>query len=177
MRSRPRVEAPAPRVSDRWSQLADALLRWRVPLALLCLLVSALAAVGLARTAFTTDYRAYFSQDNPELASLEALERNFSRAETLLVAVEALDGDVFTVDTLRAVRALTDAWPRLPYAKGSVSVTDYYDAFADGDDIAASPLIPERPIDAHLPLDEIRARALADPPLLHGLLAPAPAAW
>lgn len=173
MRSRPRVEAPAPRVSDRWSQLADALLRWRVPLALLCLLVSALAAVGLARTAFTTDYRAYFSQDNPELASLEALERNFSRAETLLVAVEALDGDVFTVDTLRAVRALTDAWPRLPYAKGSVSVTDYYDAFADGDDIAASPLIPERPIDEHLPLDEIRARALAEPRLLHGLLAPA----
>lgn len=160
-------------MSETWARLADALLRWRLPLAWLTIVLSALAATGLARTSFTTDYRAYFSEDNPELASLEALERNFSRAETLLVAVEARDGEVFSVDTLRAVRALTDAWPRLPYAKGSVSVTDYYDAFADGDDIAASPLIPDQPINDSLPLEEIRARALNEPRLLHGLLAPA----
>ncbi len=156
----------------RWVRLAAWLMRHRLRLATLCVLLSALAAAGLPRLAFTTDYRAYFSPENPELAALEALERDFSRAETLLVAVEDPDGDVFDPRTLRAIRALTDAWPRLPYAKGSASITSYYDAFADGDEIAASALIPAGPIDEQLPLDAIRERALNEPRLLHGLLAP-----
>ena len=131
---------------------ADLALRRSTSLAIFCLLLSAAAAAGLSQLQFTTDYRAYFSADNPELAALEKLERNFSRAETLLVAVAPASGEIFEPDTLTAVRALTDAWSQLPYSKGSFSLSSYYEARAEDDDIIAAPLIPEGPITDALPL-------------------------
>ena len=158
---------------SNWNQrYADWALRHSGKLAALMLVLAALCTAGLHKLQFTTDYRAYFSDDNPELAALEALEQNFSRAETLLVAVEPASGEVFTVETLRAVRALTDRWSQLPYSRGSFSLTSYYEARAEGDDIIAAPLIPEGPISDALPLAEIRARALDEPRLVHGVLPP-----
>lgn len=151
---------------------ADLALRRSTPLAWACLLLAAVATAGLGRLEFTTDYRAYFSDDNPELAALEKLERNFSRAETLLVTVAPASGEVFSVDTLTAVRALTDAWSELPYSKGSFSISSYYEARALDDDIIAAPLVPEGPISDALPLSDMRARALDEPRLVHGVIAP-----
>ena len=150
---------------------ADLALRRSTSLAIFCLLLSAAAAAGLSQLQFTTDYRAYFSADNPELAALEKLERNFSRAETLLVAVAPASGEIFEPDTLTAVRALTDAWSQLPYSKGSFSLSSYYEARAEDDDIIAAPLIPEGPITDALPLAEMRERALNEPRLVRGVLA------
>lgn len=155
-----------------FSAWADLALRHSTPMALVCVLLAGAATAGLARLEFTTDYRAYFSADNPELAALEKLERNFSRAETLFVTVAPRSGAVFTADTLTAVRRLTDAWSQLPYSKGSFSLTSYYEARSEDDDIIAAPLIPEGAITDALPLEQIRQRAIDEPRLRHGVIAP-----
>lgn len=126
------------------------------------------AAAGGHGLRFDPDYRAFFGEDNPDLVALEALEKRFSRAETLVIGVAPPDGRVFTRERLEAIRALTDAWSRLPYAKGGSSISNYIEARSEGDDLLAEPLLPDDLASADLAA--IEARAKADERLRGGLL-------
>ena len=57
----------------------EALLRRRGVAATLAVLATLAAAAGMQHLSFTTDYRAFFSEDNPDLAQLEFIEANFAR--------------------------------------------------------------------------------------------------
>ena len=57
-----------------------------------CLLAVALLGAGMARLAFKNDYRMFFTQDNPELAAFEALQKTFSRNDNVLISVTAQGG-------------------------------------------------------------------------------------
>lgn len=129
--------------------------------AALCVIASLLAATGMTRLSFTTDYRAFFSEDNPDLAQLEFIEDNFARAETLVITLAPDDGNVFTNDTLAALRWLTDEALRLPYAKGASSLTSYYPARGTEDALVIEALVPDEPMDASA-LDALRAETLSD---------------
>lgn len=132
--------------------------------AALCLI----AAAGVRGLSFDPDYRAFFSDDNPDLVALEALEKRFSRAETLVIGIAPPDGQIFTPARLQAIRDLTNAWSRLPYAKGAASIGNYIEARSEGDDLLAEPLLPDDLGAADLAAIEKRAKA--DERLRGGLL-------
>ena len=96
----------------------EALLRRRGVAATLAVLATLAAAAGMQHLSFTTDYRAFFSEDNPDLAQLEFIEANFARAETLVITLAPDDGAVFDNAALEAVRWLSEEALRLP--QGSV---------------------------------------------------------
>ena len=135
---------------------------------LLSAALSLLAAAGVRGLSFDPDYRAFFSDDNADLLALEALEKRFSRAETLVIGIAPPDGRVFTPARLQAIRDLTDAWSRLPYAKGAASIGNYIEARSEGDDLLAEPLLPDDLGTADLAAIEQRAKA--DERLRGGLL-------
>jgi len=134
----------------------------------LTLLIGLLCASGAGGLQFNADYRAFFAEDNPDLVALKALEKRFSRADTLVMAVAPADGQVFTVERLAVIRQLTDAWSRLPYAKGASSISNYIEARSDGDDLLAEPLLPDDLAGADLAA--IQQRAKTDERLRGGLL-------
>lgn len=135
---------------------------------LLALLLTLCCAAGAKNLKFNPDYRVFFAADNPDLIALEALEKRFSRAETVVIAVAPADGELFTRERLEAIRALTDSWSRLPYAKGASSISNYIEARAEGDDLLAEPLLPDDLAQADLAA--IARRAKADERLSGGLL-------
>lgn len=139
----------------------ERLVAWRGAAAIVAVALAGLAAAGVQHLSFTTDYRAFFSDDNPDLAQLEFIEENFARAETLVITIAPDSGDVFDAHALEAVRWLSGEVLRLPYSKGVSSITEYYPARGREGELVVEPLIPDRPLDD----DErarIRAEALAD---------------
>lgn len=154
-----------------WNRYTDWVLARPWLFATACILLTLACGSGLSRLKFSTDYREYFSADNPDLAALEKLEKNFGRNETVLFVVVPKDGNIFTPDTLQAMRELTGQWARVPYARGSISVTNYYDARSDGDSITAAPMLPEGPL-KDIDLEAVRQRAINEPRLVHGLISP-----
>ncbi len=152
---------------DRYSRFVLAH-PWLVLLA--TLIVVAAAGTGLTRLGFTTDYRVYFGEDNPELAAFEAMEDDFTRSEAVLIGVEPIDGEIFNLDTLTALKKLTQQGDFLPYARAAYSITNVYEAQADGDDIMAAPILPEGPLE-DIDLAAFKARAMDNPRLRDGLLA------
>ncbi|MEQ8799042.1 MAG: MMPL family transporter [Salinisphaeraceae bacterium] len=141
---------------------------WRVMV--LAVAATLAAATGLPGLGFTAAYDAYFSPDNPEWRNFQAIEDKFDRRNNVFLALAPADGDVFTADTLAAVRELTDAAWTLPYASGVTSLTNFHQSFARGDELVVEPLVPPGQL-SEAEREATRDRALANKRVAGGLLA------
>ncbi|MGH8529953.1 MAG: efflux RND transporter permease subunit [Nevskiales bacterium] len=148
------------------------ILRHPWPVLLGALVVGLITAAGLLRLSFSTDYRVYFSQENPDLAQFNELENEFLRSEAVFFAIAPEDGEVFTHDSLTAIREVTDTGWKLPYARAAYSLTNFMEPVAEEDLISAQPLLPDKPLE-QLDLPAVKRRALANARLVGGLLAEA----
>ncbi len=61
----------------------------------------------------------------------------------MVVGIEAESGNIFTPDSIAAVRELTQRGWELPYALRSTSFTNFQNSYAVGDDIVVEALVPE----------------------------------
>ena len=93
-----------PSLIDRWAQrFTRGVLRWRWPVVLVSLVLTGLAASGARGLFFDTNYRAFFSDENPQLTAFESLQNIYTKNDNLLFVVAPADGDAFTPETLQAV--------------------------------------------------------------------------
>ena len=138
----------------------------------------AVAALGLARARFSTDYRVFFSKEDPALSEFEHLESTFTKTDNVLFVVKARSGTVFAAGPLEALQELTtEAW-KVPHTSRVDSLTNYPRAEAAGDrgdgfdEIAVHELVPRpaRELDAKA-LSSIRDAAVSEPLLTGSLLA------
>ena len=142
--------------------------RWYVIVA--TILFAALAASGARFLSFSNDYRVFFSSENPQLAAFEALQRVYTKADNILIVVKPKSADIFTARNLDAIRRITSAAWRIPYATRVDSITNYQHSFAEEDDLTVIDLVPKRgPISL---ADTVRARnvALSDPIILYRII-------
>jgi predicted RND superfamily exporter protein len=63
------------------------ILRWRWPVLAALIALSLLAASGLGRLAFATNYRVFFGKGNPELAAFEAVQNIYTKNDSILFVV------------------------------------------------------------------------------------------
>lgn len=117
----------------------------------------------------TMDNRVFFGPENPELKLLTALEKDYTQANDVLVAIEAKDRDIFTRDSLRAVLALTNGLWKAPFATRVDSLTNFQYSRGDGDEVVIGDLVPKDFSFATNDIAKVKAIALDDP-LLKGLL-------
>jgi predicted RND superfamily exporter protein len=116
------------------------------------------------------DTRVFFSEDNPQLQALEALENTFSRDSSVLFAVAPKDGDVFTRKTLGVVEKLTEASWQMPYSSRVNSVTNFQHTLAEEDDLIVEDLAQNAEDLSDEDLKRIRKIALSEPLLVNNLL-------
>jgi len=163
------TSAQPPR-SERFARLVVRA-RWAILAA--ALMLTAAAATGLPKLSLGTDYRVFFSDDNPDLAAYEEVEQVYTKNDNVLFVLRTGRGDVFAPEVLEAVRALTeDAW-QIPHSTRVDSVTNFQHTWADGDELIVEDLVGDGDVDAAV---SARARriALAEP-LLAGRLVSADA--
>lgn len=144
--------------------------RWLVLLLTLVLVV--LAASGGRYLSFTTNYRVFFSADNPQLLAFEALEKTYSKNDNVLFLVTPRDGNVFTNKTLAIVKELTEQSWQVPYSTRVDSITNFQHIYAEEDDLVVQDLVLEPNKLTKKKLEQIRAIALSEPTLVNRLVSP-----
>ncbi len=104
-----------------------------------------LAAIALARIdtiwPLTADSRIFFDEDNPDRQALDAFEVTFNKSESVLIAVEAVDGEIFQPEILRAVGEITDEAWRLPFVRRVSSITNFQHTAAEADEMIVRDLV------------------------------------
>ena len=122
---------------------AEWVVRWRYLILVLSLLLVAMAAGGLRFITFKTDYRVFFSDDNPQLQAFEQLQNTYTKTDNVLFVLAPRDGRVFSRETLASILRLTEAAWQIPYSIRVDSLTNYQHTEADGDDLIVADLVPD----------------------------------
>ncbi len=140
---------------------------WRV--VLLVLMLVGAAASGMRFLSLTTDYRVFFSADNPELLAFEELENTYTKNDNVMFILAPAGGDVFTEQSLRAVIELTEKAWQTPYSIRVDSLSNFQYTEAEGDDLIVRDLVSEDGLDA-ASREKIRRIALTEPALVNRLV-------
>ena len=143
--------------------------RWPVIVASLILVL--LAGGGGAFLQFSTNYRVFFSQDNPELLAYEALENTYGKSENILFMVVPEAGDATSERALAALDWLTERAWLTPYSRRVDSIANFQHTTADGDELSVRDLVDPAILGNAGERTRIRATALGDPRLKGGLIA------
>ena len=144
-------------------------LRYRWPIIILSLLFVAMAATGGKNIYFTTNYRVFFSEDNPQLLEFEALENTYVQNDNVFFVLEPADGNVFTQETLSAVAYLTERAWQIPYSNRVDSITNFQYTEAMEDDLIVRDLVEDAFSLNQKQLGQLRETTLNEP-LLHNRL-------
>ena len=142
--------------------------RWWIIIA--TIIVVLVVSSGMRFLTINNDTRVFFSEDNPQLQALEALENTFSKDNSVLFAIAPKDGNVFTGKTLAVVEELTEASWQMPYSSRVDSVTNFQHARAEEDDLIVEDLVQDAEDFSDGDLERIRKIALSEPLLVNNLL-------
>ena len=151
---------------------AEWLVRWRYLILVTTLVLVAAAASGLQFISFKTDYRVFFSEDNPQLKAFEQLQNTYTKTDNVMFVLAPKDGNVFTPETLASIARLTEAAWQIPYSIRVDSVTNYQHTEAEGDDLIVADLVPEEVLGEldEPALQRIRDIAVNEPLLVNHLI-------
>ena len=152
------------------TQYARWLMRWRWPVILMSLVLVGSVASGMRFLEFTTDYRAFFSESNPQLQAFENMQDSYAKADNVMFVITPKDGKVFTTSTLESIQWLTEQAWQTPYSNRVESITNFQHTAAVEDDLTVQDLV----IDTHnltqSELDKIKQTALNEPLLRKRLI-------
>jgi uncharacterized protein len=139
---------------------------------LLALILVLAAGSGGRLLQFTTDYRVFFSEDNPELLAFEEMQDVYTKTDNVLFVIEPKDGNIFTHESLEMIEELTEASWQIPYSTRVDSITNFQHTIADGDDLRVSHLVYGSEAFTDDKIAYIRDVALNEPLLANRLVSP-----
>lgn len=135
-----------------------------------CLILVTLAASGERLINFTTSYRIFFSEDNPQLMAFEALENTYARNDNVLMVFEPKDGNVFSNEVLSLIEETTEKAWQVPYSNRVDSITNYQHTEAEEDDLIVRDLVTNAHGLSAQELNKIKDIALKEPLLVNRLI-------
>lgn len=151
---------------------AQWVLRWRFLVILLVVALIAWAASGARFLQFKTDYRMFFSPENPQLLAFENLQNTYAKNDNVLFVLAPKDGQVFTREMLARVEKLTAAAWQMPHSRRVDSLTNFQHSYAVGDNLVVDDLVRNAARLGAEELEKIRNIALSEPLLVNSLISP-----
>ena len=106
--------------------------RWFVPVIAVAMAVG--IGSGASNLEFSTNYRTFFSKENPELTAFENLQATYTKNDNILFVLESEGGAAFSNSTMSAVEKLTAAAWQIPYVIRVDSVSNFQHTRAIDDD-------------------------------------------
>jgi predicted RND superfamily exporter protein len=133
-------------------------------------LVAVLIGSGATRLEFSTNYRVFFSEANPELQAFEELQNTYTKNDNFFFVVEPKDGAAFDRETMAAVEELTEAAWQIPYTIRVDSVSNFQHTYANADDLIVEDLVQGAVDREDSFLESRRDVALSEPLLRNQIL-------
>ena len=156
--------------TDFKNEFGDWVIRFRWRIILFTIVLVFAAASGARFLGFSTDYRVFFSKDNPQLVAFETLQNTYTKNDNIMFAVEPKDGNVFSRETLAIIEEITKASWQIPFSIRVDSVTNFQYTWADGDDLVVQDLVDNAKSFTDEQLVKVQGVALAEPLLLNRLI-------
>ena len=141
---------------------------WLVLLSSLIIVI--FTAYGAKNLYFSSDYRAYFGPDNPQLAAQDELEHTYSKVDSISIILKPSSGDVYNEDILSLVYELTEKSWQAPYAIRVDSLSNYQHTKSEEDDMIVEDLVEDPTNIDQQQLDLIRNVSQSEPALLNRLI-------
>jgi predicted RND superfamily exporter protein len=141
--------------------------KWIVGLSILLVLI---ISFGATKLVFTSDFRAYFGPENPQLLAFEEMERTFSKQENVYFYIHAKEGDLFTHQGLSLIEQLTEEGWQLPYSQRVISLQNYQHTDVKDDDLMIDYLYYDALELSADNLANIKEITFLEPTLLHRLI-------
>ena len=154
------------------SAFARGVLAHRLLVIMASLLLVAAAGIGVKNLYLDSSYEVFFAADNPQLQDFQALERIYSKDDNILIALAPRNGQVFSRSTLAAIEDLTLAAWQVPYSHRVDSISNFQYSSARDDDLLVEDMVKDAAKLSDAELARVRSRVLAEPSLLHRLIAP-----
>ncbi len=152
------------------NRFADLLVKYRAWFSLLSLIVVIGLGVGLASLRFESDYKIFFSDDNPQLLAHEANQETYTKSDNITFVVGPKDEVVFSTQTLASIKQLTDAAWKIPHSSRVDSITNYQHTWVQEDDLVVEDFVSEPESLSLSRLNELRDIAIAEPQLVNYLI-------
>ena len=124
---------------------AQTIIKYRWLVILLALLLVAVGAAGGKNIGFSTNYRIFFSDENPQLTAFDELEKTYSKTDNVVFVLKNPNGSVFDPSALAAVQEITEAAWKMPYVSRVDSLSNYQHTSAEGDDLIVADLVENDP--------------------------------
>lgn len=158
-------------LGSSWTvKYTNTIVRFRWWIVVATLLIAGLLASGMRFLTLDTDYRVFFSKNNPQLRAFEALQNIYTKNDNILFVLAPPNGEVFESETLAAIKFLTqEAW-QIPYAIRVDSLTNFQNTTAEGDDLIVADLVESPQAASTEDLDEVQTTALNEPLLFRRLI-------
>ncbi len=151
-------------------RFGELVVRFRWLLLPLTLVLAMAAASGGKYLGFTSDYRVFFSDDNPQLAAFEELQNTYTKNDNVMFIVAPKDGKVFTPKNLSVIQELTEESWQIPYSIRVDSITNFQHTSANGDDLVVEDLIQNPGLMTDAELEQAKAIAMSEPSLFNRLI-------
>lgn len=152
---------------------ASWIVKWRWLVLPVTLLIIGYAFTGGRFLSFTSDYKIFFSGDNPQLLAFEKLQDTYTKNDNVLLVIAPKGGQVFTSKTLSAVTELTKRAWQIPYSIRVDSITNFQHTSAEEDDLVVADLVGDTAALNSNDIEKIKHIALNEPLLVHRLISPA----
>lgn len=148
--------------------------RWivghRILVVVLSLLFIVLVSSGLRFAGFTSDYRYFFDDKNPNLQAFDHLERTYSSLDVIVWALHSTSYDATDPRMVKVAYDVTEKAWSTPFSLRVDSYTNYQHTVADGDDLLVQDLVPDpEEVDAARS-EEIKQVIRTEPTLGHRML-------
>ena len=122
------------------TRFTGAVLRFRWLVVLAAVLGAVTIGSGAQNLEFASNYRVFFSDENPELVAFEDLQATYTKNDNFLFVLEPSDGDAFSTDTLAAVESLTESAWQIPFAIRVDSISNFQHTYGVDDDLIVEDL-------------------------------------
>ena len=146
------------------------IIRWRYAIVLLTIAAVVMFGYGAQNLSFSNDYRMFFGPDNPQLLAFEKMQNTFNKNDNIMFVITPKDGKVFTVETLTAIKDITEEAWQIPFSTRVDSITNYQHTAAEEDDLVVDDLVPDLSILTDEDLSRIQFIAINEPMLVDRLI-------
>ena len=143
--------------------------RW--PIIAATLILVAVSASGILFLKSSTNYRMFFSEDNPQLLAFQSLENTYEKSDHVLFLIVPEKRDALSERALEATVWLTERAWQTPYSTRVDSIANFQHTMADGDDLSVRDLVDPTKLGDAKERSRIRATALTDRRLAGNLVA------
>lgn len=151
-------------------RLAEWTIKWRWAVIGLSILIAMSIGSGAQYVGFNSDYRVFFSDENPQLQAFNALQDKYTKDDNILIVVEPEDGNVFSNSTLAAVEELTQESWQTPFSSRVDGITNFQHTRAVEDDLYVEDLVENANEKTTSELQEIKEIAINEPLLKNRLV-------